>query len=46
VHHGHAATRTAIRENYLVNLRDTSDEHDPDTEVRRPALSTRGEKES
>jgi DNA-binding transcriptional MerR regulator len=39
-------TRTAIRENYLVSLRDTDNEHGLVTEVCWPVLSTRGEKES
>ncbi|MBS2553587.1 MerR family transcriptional regulator [Catenulispora sp. NL8] len=39
-------TRTAIRENYLVGMFDTKDEHSLVTEVCWPVLSTRGEKES
>ena len=39
-------TRTAIRENYLVSLLDTNNEHGLVTEVCWPVLSTRGEKES
>jgi effector-binding domain-containing protein len=39
-------TRTAIRENYLVGMHDTKDEHGLVTEVCWPVLSTRGEKES
>jgi DNA-binding transcriptional MerR regulator len=39
-------TRTAIRENYLVSLRDTKNEHGLVTEVCWPVLSTRGERES
>lgn len=39
-------TRTAIRENYLVSLLDTDNEHGLVTEVCWPVLSTRGERES
>lgn len=39
-------TRTAIRENYLVSLIDTDNEHGLVTEVRWPVLSTRGKRES
>lgn len=39
-------TRTAIRENYLVSLFNTDNEHGLVTEVCWPVLSTRGEKES
>jgi DNA-binding transcriptional MerR regulator len=39
-------TRTAIRENYLVSLIDTDNEHGLVTEVCWPVLATRGEKES
>jgi DNA-binding transcriptional MerR regulator len=38
--------RTAIRENYLVSLIDTDNEHGLVTEVCWPVLATRGEKES
>lgn len=40
------ATRTAIRENYLVGMHDTKDERGLVTEVCWPVLSTRGEQES
>jgi hypothetical protein len=39
-------TRTATRENYLVSLLYTDNEHGPGAEVRWPVLSTRGERES
>ena len=39
-------TRTAIRENCLVSLLDTDNEHGLVTEVCWPVLSTRGDEES